>query len=366
MELSEIIIQKIHDHGPISFHDFMERALYYPNLGYYTSAGNKTGKNGDYFTSPDYSFLFGEMIAKQIEEMWELLGKNEFTIVEFGAGNGSLCHDILNYLKGNKSLYDKLNYCIVEKSLAMRKMEKEILTEKVSWYDSIQDIPLIKGCILSNELIDNFSVHKVVMEDELKEVYVGYQNGFIEMLKPASKKLKDYFQRQQINLPKGFCTEINLEAIEWIKSISASLKKGYVITIDYGYPASELYQPCRNKGTLTCYNKHTVNNDFYNHIGEQDITAHVNFSAINRWGIKNGLQCCGFTNQSNFLRALGFINALRKVEEKIKNNPVQYKRTMSLIQTLLLDMGKKFKILIQQKGLRQHYLAGLKFAEQSV
>src|SRR5437868_4162012 len=167
MTLSEIIIQKIRDEGPLSFHDFMEMALYYPNLGYYTSNGNKIGKNGDYFTSPDYSFLFGEMIAKQIEEMWVRLGKNEFTIVEFGAGTGSLCSDILNYLKNNKCLYDKLHYCIIEKSPVMREIEKEQVPEKVRWYESIREIPEIKGCVLSNELLDNFSVHEVIMLDDL-------------------------------------------------------------------------------------------------------------------------------------------------------------------------------------------------------
>src|SRR4051794_35633047 len=112
MTLTEIIIQKIKYNGPISFHDFMEMSLYYPHLGYYTSPRYKIGKNGDYLTSPDYSFLFGEMIAKQIEEMWERLDRNEFTIVEFGAGTGLLCHDILNYFKNNSALYDKLNYAI--------------------------------------------------------------------------------------------------------------------------------------------------------------------------------------------------------------------------------------------------------------
>jgi SAM-dependent MidA family methyltransferase len=364
MTLTEIIIQKIKYNGPISFHDFMEMSLYYPHLGYYTSPRYKIGKNGDYLTSPDYSFLFGEMIAKQIEEMWERLDRNEFTIVEFGAGTGLLCHDILNYFKNNSALYDKLNYAIIEKSRAMRQIERTHLNEKVNWYDSIEDIGKINGCILSNELLDNFSVHQVVMKDELMEVYVNYENDFVEVLKPAGKKLKDYFLKQQINLPYGFRTEINLEAIEWIKDIAASLKKGYVITIDYGYHASELYQ--RNMGTLTCYKKHTVNNNFYSHIGEQDITAHVNFSALNQWGLKNGLQCCGFTNQLNFLSALGFLSRLRKFEETIKNNSAEYKTKMSLIQTLLLDMGKKFKVLIQQKGVKFQPLSGLQFAQQFV
>ena len=359
MLLSEIIIQKIRKEGPISFHDFMEMALYYPELGYYTSSTDKIGKNGDYYTSATLTPIFGALLGKQLEEMWHLLGEDQFTIVEYGAGTGVLCKSILDFLKNNKKLYAGLNYCIIEKSPAMRRKQKEILSEKVSWHNSIQNISGLTGCVLSNELVDNFSVHQVVMEDELKEVFVDHQNYFVESLKPASEELKNYLAELRVELPKGFRTEINLEATTWMKEIATHLHKGYVLTIDYGYPSGELYCEQRKNGTLVCYNKHRVNYQPYVYIGEQDITSHVNFSALCLWGFKNGLQYGGYTDQCNFLSALGFRDYLKKTE-KPGHDYLNFKREMALTNTLLKDMGKKFKILVQQKEVPEQKLMGLR------
>jgi SAM-dependent MidA family methyltransferase len=362
MLLSEILIQRIQKEGPISFHDFMEMALYYPEKGYYTSAQNKIGKTGDFYTSSNLTPAFGAMIGRQLEEMWDLLGRNNFTVVEYGAGTGALCNDILDYLKNNEELYDQLNYCIIEKSPAMREKQKAHLHEKVSWPDRIEELPEITGCILSNELLDTFSVHQVVMEDELMEVFVDYKYGFVELLQPAKKVLTDYLAELNVVLPKGFRTEINLEATKWIKEIAVSLREGYVITIDYGYPSSELYSERRSCGTLLCYNNHTINGNAYIDIGDQDITSHVNFSALCHWGLKSGLLCCGLTNQAHFLLALGFKDYLRKTLslEAGQDLVSAVKKESFLTQTLLVDMGTKFKVLIQQKGIAKKDLLGLK------
>jgi SAM-dependent MidA family methyltransferase len=288
MQLTEIIIEKIRNKGPISFCDFMEMALYYPTLGYYTSQKDKIGTQGDYYTSSNLTPLFGAIIGRQLEEMWEMTQREAFTIVEYGAGTGKLCHDILNYLKSNPEFYDKLQYCIIEKSPQLRQKEKALLYEKVNWYNSIGDIPKFTGCILSNELVDNFAVHQVLMQEELKEIFVDYKAGFIELLRPAPKELREYLDELGVVLPKGFRTEINLQATEWIQEISLSLKKGFIITIDYGYPSSGLYCKDKSCGTLVCYNKHTINENPYYDIGNQDITSHVNFSALCHWGLKMG------------------------------------------------------------------------------
>lgn len=360
MPLTEIIKSKIKIEGPISFCDFMDMALYYPSFGYYNSPENKIGEDGDYYTSPVLSSLFGEMIGKQIEEMWLLLDKKPFTIVEYGAGTGALCFDILCYLKSNPDLYNQVNYCIIEKAEMMRKRQKNLLPEKVSWYNSINEIGEINGCILSNELLDNFSVHKVIMKEELMEVFVDYENDFVEIMRPANEKLKNYFNEQNIILQKDYCTEINLQAIDWVKEISGKLNSGFVITIDYGFSSNDLYSDKRNSGTLLCYKDHEINNSPYCNIGQQDITAHVNFSALAYWGEKSGLDCCGFTSQSNFLRSLGLMNYLRKLEmENIDENNKDF---IFQINKLLVDMGNKFKVLILKKRVKSKILTGMQFA----
>jgi SAM-dependent MidA family methyltransferase len=360
MTLSEIIKQQIEENGPITFRDYMEMALYYPELGYYTGPRNKIGRAGDFFTSSNLTHAFGAVIGKQLEEMWRLMGENEFTIVEYGAGTGALCNDILNYLKDNRKMYDHLHYAIIEKSPAMREIEKGHLNGKVSWHDSIEDIALVTGCILSNELLDNLSVHRVVMEDELMEVFVDYQDDFIEVLKPAPEVLKNYLSEQNIMLPRGFQAEINLEAIQWIETIATSLTKGYVLTIDYGYTAADLVKQHRSQGTLLCYHEHQVNDKPYINIGSQDITAHVNFTALCHWGLKSGLGCSGLVNQANFLLALGIKDHLRKTAPQGGNVAELAMKEAMLTRTLLIEMGSKFKVLIQNKGMYGHELSGLK------
>jgi len=359
--LSEIIIERIKKEGPISFLDFMEMALYYPELGYYNSMQDKIGTNGDFYTSANISADFGAMIGRQIEEMWQILDKKPFKIVEYGSGTGLLCHDILDYLKNNALLYENLNYCVIEKSPSMREIQKTHLLEKVSWYSSIQEIPEIEGCVISNELIDNFSVHQVIMEDQLMEIFVDYQNGFVEVLKSATKELIDYFDALNVQLPKGFRTEINSQALHWIKEVAQSLRKGYTITIDYGTLSPELYKNHRSCGTLLCYHKHQKNDNPYQFIGEQDITTHTNFSALRHWGIQSGMECCGIVDQASFLLGLG----IKEYQEAaFKNNQGNLQTAMQesiMNYRLLVDMGMKFKVLIQQKGVPKHALLGLKF-----
>lgn len=364
MSLSDVIIGKIQQEGPLSFHDFMEMALYYPGQGYYTSRREKLGESGDFYTSPYLTSLFGEMLAGQLEEMWERLGGGPFTIVEYGAGTGLLCRDILHRMSANQQLYDGLQYYIIEKSESMREKERRILPDKVQWINSVNEISPVTGCILSNELLDNFSVHQVLMLDELMEVFVGYgSEGFNEQLRPASEGLRNYLSQLQVKLPRGYRTEINLEATEWIRQISAALKRGFVLTIDYGYPSSLLYS--KKEGTLACYHGHKINHSPFDFIGEQDITSHVNFSALDYWGRLNGLECCGYTTQTHFLQGLGITSHLQKIEGTGVQDmdPAARQQRLWQLRTLLLDMGRKFKVLIQSKGVERMMLSGMQFAQ---
>jgi SAM-dependent MidA family methyltransferase len=305
-------------------------------------------------------------MARQIEEMWRLLDVKPFTIVEFGAGTGVLCRDILDALRDNRRLYDHLNYFIIEKSRWMREKEKSILPEKVQWFDSIGDISPFCGCILSNEVVDNFSVHKVLMEDELMEVWVDYEDGFLEKLRPAAQGLKDYLDELGVRLPRGFRTEINLEAVDWIRSASAALKRGFVLTIDYGHPSSVLYDRGREGGTLACYHRHRVHDCPYDHIGEHDITTHVNFSALRHWGETVGLYYGGFTNQANFLQGLGVTQYLQRMEASGKMNNWTPQEKLLLIRTLFVDMGNRFKVLAQYKDVPRPELSGMRLRERLV
>jgi SAM-dependent MidA family methyltransferase len=354
MPLRELIIDTIRTNGPLSFRDFMEMALYYPGQGYYAASHEAIGEGGDFYTSPYLSSIFGEIVAGQLEEMWILLHRRPFTIVECGAGAGLLCRDILRRLKANAGLFDQLQYIIVEKSEWMCKKERTLLEAegllpKLRWASSLHDLPPVHGCILSNELVDNFSVHQVVMGERLMEVFVTYDNGFKEILRPASPKLNAYLEEFHIVLPKGFRAEINLEATEWIRDAAAVLSSGFVMTIDYGHCAADLYS--RQSGTLACYHKHQVAHCPYDHIGEQDITTHVNFSALDHWGRRYGLEYCGYTSQTRFLQGLGFTARLRQLGASTP----QLRR--------LIDMSEQFKVLIQRKGIQRVFLSGLQFAQ---
>lgn len=362
MPLADIIIQRIQQAGPISFRDFMEMALYYPELGYYTSAPEKIGSQGDFYTSSSLGTVFGTLIGRQLAEMWELLGRGAFTVVEYGAGTGALAHAILDYLQNHAELYEQLRYAIIEKSPRMREIQKTHLNEKVSWHDSIQSLAPFTGCVLSNELVDNFAVHQVVMAEKLQEVFVDYQEaGFREVRQPAAPALKEYLAELNVVLPPGFRTEINFEALTWLREIAAALARGYVLTIDYGHLAEEMYRDYRSAGTLVCYHQHQVNEDLYANIGEQDITAHVNFSALIHWGAQYGLELSGYTNQGRFLLALGFKEYLKKIAVPGQDEQ-NFRQELFLTQTLLMDMGRKFKVLLQGKNVLKQELLGLKLS----
>lgn len=355
ISLPAIIRNRIQKEGPLTFRDFMEMALYHPDHGYYCSTRQRLGEGGDFYTSSYVTELFGDLLAHQLEEMWRLLDGGPFTVVEYGAGTGLLCRDILRRLQQNESLYEKLNYFIIEKSGAMRERECQLISDKVQWRESIVDVAPLTGCVFSNELVDNFSAHRVIMTDELMEIYVGFDGDFVEELRPASPELKDYLTRMEVQLPRGYQAEINLEATRWIEQVGNALQQGWVMTIDYGYPAATLYS--KQSGTLACYRRHQVHHSPYENIGEQDITSHVNFSALDHWGRRQGLQVCGYTNQTHFLQGLGLAGQLRTREKTgiRPNDALQLK-------AFLLEMGQKFKVLIQHKGVGKAPLSGLTFS----
>ena len=363
-DLRKEIVDLINIKGKITFADYMELALYHPEYGYYTSGKEKIGKRGDYYTNSDVHSVFGELIARQLEQMWRLLGSNRFTVVEIGAGKGWLCHDILNHIKNEyPEFFEKIDYKIVEISRDLIERQSDTLKgfeEKVSWESFSEDgfsFSPVEGCFLSNEFVDSLSVHQVIVEDNcLKEIYVTTTDGVLceKIDELSNPELENYFKELNINLKDGQRAEVNLKALDWVKNISRCLNRGFVITIDYGHLAEEFYSEERCSGTLMCYFEHTTSENPYERIGNQDITSHVNFSSIIEAGIKSGLSTTGFVRQSNFLIALGILN-------KMNDAKGDFSKLLTMKNLFMPGgMGDMFKVLIQHKGVNSPELIGLR------
>lgn len=340
------IRDKIMREGPITFETFMEMALYYPGLGYYSSEDTEIGKAGDYYTSPHLHPVFGAMLGRQVEEMWQFMGRGDFTVVEMGAGRGYLCKDMLDYLKG-REIFPRLTYAIVEVNPRMAQRQGELLLEhrdRIRWTSSLNELDRIRGCVLSNELLDAFPVHVIEMDDELREVYVSIEGDrFVE--RPGRVSTGDIpacLREFSIDLPGGYRTEVNLRMKGWLAEVSGALAEGFLLTIDYGYPAWEYYSEERSRGTLLCYHRHRLSENPYDNIGRQDITAHVNFSALRKWGEEAGLRGIGFCRQGPYLVSLG-------IDEMMAGADVL---EIAKIKGLIMPgtMGETHKVMLQYKG----------------
>lgn len=345
----------------------MDMALYYPELGYYTSSKSKIGGYGDFFTASELDRAYGELLAKQFVEIFEKkLTDKPFQIVELGAGKGYLAYDILNYLKENhKNIFDNTEYIIIEKSPYHIDIQKDLLKDfkNVIWVQDIIDFEdnSINGVIFSNELFDSFPVHLIrKIDGKIYEVFITLDKDDTvrEILKEANEDILDYLKELNINLPEGMQTEINLDAKDYIQKIGKKLNKGYVITVDYGFPSAELYKPYRMRGTLLCYHKHKYSENFYENVGLQDITSHVNFSALKYYGELAGLKYLGFTDQAHFLINLGLIDILNELQQR--DDYESYER-INRLKTLVLPkgMGEKFKVLVQYKNILNPNIKGL-------
>lgn len=376
--LKRTIMARIRRQGRITFRDFMDLCLYHPSYGYYCSAGEKVGKDGDYYTGPCVHPIFGWMIAKQIHQMWKLMGAiSGFRILEFGAGKGFLCDDILSYLRRETpDFFENLSYLMVEVNPFYRWEGEKLLAgkgfgEKVWWITprevATEDFH-VQGCVLSNELIDSFPVHLVTIKDRrLREIYVTHgDDGFGEEVGDlSSSRLEDYFEKLGIVLEEGQRAEVNLMGLDWVELVSRILTKGFVMTIDYGHEAEALYSPLRRNGTLLCYYRHTWNDNPYERVGAQDITSHVDFTSLRRKGEEMGLRWVGLTTQYRFLLGLGFMEVAQRVMDENHVSLRGIKERLSMKTFILPDgrMGDVFKVLIQSKGVDNPQLDGLQGLE---
>nr|WP_290224998.1 class I SAM-dependent methyltransferase [Trichocoleus desertorum] len=382
--LCNVIAQKITNSPDqrITFADYMDLALYHPQQGYYSTRAVTIGAQGDFFTSPHLGSDFGELLAEQFVDMWRSLGQpSPFTLLEMGAGQGILATDILQYLQQQyPDFFQVIDYVIVERSPTLRLQQQQRLRSHKPLVDSSpirwctwEEIPVdsIVGCCFSNELVDAFPIHQVVLtEGELREVYVSLGSSpsapetmqFTEQLGELSTpELKEYFEWVGIpllsgNYPEGYRTEVNLAALDWLKTVADRLQRGYLLTIDYGYPATRYYSPVRSEGTLQCYYQHRYHNNPYLYVGYQDITAHVDFTALERQGDRCGLQLVGLIQQGLFLMALGLGDRIAALSQTDLSQPGQSLQTLlsrrEALHALASPMGLgNFNVLIQSKGL---------------
>lgn len=359
--LKEKIVNRIISEGPITFESFMDMALYDPEFGYYMTGESRIGRAGDFYTSSHVHPVFGAMIGRQIEEMWKVMGKTDkFSIVEIGAGEGYLSKDMLDSLRGGE-FYDALRYEIIERNPFAVERQKDRLSDhldKIEWKDSISLLKDIKGCIISNELFDAFPVHLVRMDRELKEVYVAADNNrLIELVDDTSTaELNQFIDEFSISLKDGYRTEINLRVKNWLDEVGALLTEGFVVTIDYGYSVRDYYSDERNRGTLMCYYRHQLRENPLENVGQQDITAHVNFSSLMKWADERGLKTVGYCSQGSFLVSLGIDEEVRKLFLNSKN----YFDDLSRIKKLILPqgMGDSHSVMVNYKGRAMPSLKG--------
>ncbi len=345
MNLENIISKSIKDNNnPIGFDVFMNLALYHHKFGYYRSKKTIFGHNGDFITSPEASDLFGFTIAKQCNQVL-----NGGDILEFGAGSGILAAQILFELGRLKSLPKK--YFIIELSSQLRNTQKEtikkILPEMLNRVEWLSELPnKFKGVIIANEVLDAFPVKRISFsKGRFYELGVDFvDRNFIW------KKLHAPFSSPKMpaskNFQEGYSTEINLQSSAWINSLYESMNEGVVFLIDYGMTRAEYFHPQRHQGTLKCFYNHKSSNDPFSHIGEQDITASVNFSDVAESAIDSGFEISGFTTQSMFLISLGIENFIKNEENDKKRAKIAQE-----IKQLVLPgtMGEVFKVLALSK-----------------
>lgn len=344
--LASQIQQKIQQNqGWLSFADFMQSALYTPGLGYYSGGAKKFGLGGDFVTAPEISSLFGRSLANQAAQVLSSTGGD---ILELGAGTGKLAVDLLLAFQSLNQLPEQ--YCILEVSAHLRQIQSEninknlpqALAQKVVWLDSL---PVeFTGLMLANEVLDAIPVHLIhKTSSAIYERGVAHEGDFIWQ----DKLLTDgelFETALNLKLPDGYLTEVCPAATGLISSLADSLKTGAILLVDYGFSAREYYHPQRNLGTLMCHFQHHAHTNPLIYVGLQDITAHVDFTAVAHGGVNAGLEFAGFTTQAQFLMNCGILQLLAEVSAE---DAAHYAPLAAAAQKLLspAEMGDLFKVI---------------------
>ncbi len=354
-ELSARIHAEIERDGPITFARFMELALYDSAGGYYRSATARPGRGGDFLTAPETHPIFGATLARAIQEVWERLGRPEsFVLREFGAGTGTLALTVLAGLEAARSpLLDRLRYDPID--VEPRRLDA-IATRfgeagrSGALLDPSDDARPIEGVVIANEVLDALPTHRVVgRSGGLREIFVGTRVGaFVDIEgEPSTPALTDRLSVEGITLTEGQRAEICLALDSWLAAAAAGLERGLLLLIDYGYPAAALYDPIRRReGTLRAYLRQRVHDDPYRHVGRQDLTAHVDVTAVERAAEAAGLSHLGTTTQAEFLVGLGVGGLLQAIQADPATTLEDYLALRSSLMRLL-DPGAmgRFRVM---------------------
>ena len=362
--LNDIISARIAVRGRITFAEFMAACLYEPGCGYYTSPGRKVGAEGDFYTSITVHAAFGRVLAREMAQMWRSMDRPAgFTLVECGAGNGRLACDIMDYLaEREEQMYSALQLVLVEQESSLESAQREMLAahiNRLSWLSPDEFASgrfTFSGCLYSNEIIDALPVHRVVMTSEgLKEIYVVCTDGAFseETGELSTPELEAYLLRIGVVLHPAQQAEINLNAPKWLAAAATALQQGFILTIDYGYTAAELYTPRRKLGTLLCYYRHQTEENPYLRLGLQDITTHVDFTTLMACGEKIGLKNLWFGEQYRFLMSAGIVEEIEEIERSAISDEEKLRLRLTLKKLILPDggMGDTFRVLIQSSGV---------------
>ena len=338
--------------GRITFARYMELALYAPGLGYYSAGLNKFGAAGDFVTAPEISPLFARCVARQCRQVLQALGGGD--ILEFGAGSGVMVADLLAELEVLNSLPQ--HYFILEISAELRERQRATLIQRVPhlsgrviWLDEFPKQKL-RGVVFANEVLDAMPVHRFRLDAEgLSELYVACESGRFAwragpVSDPALAERIAEIRAASPDLNLGYISEINLAAPAWVQTVAAAIESGMLLLVDYGYPRHELYHAERARGVLLCHYRHHAHDDPFLYPGLQDITAHVDFTALAEAGHAAGLQVAGYTTQANFLLGCGLTDLAAVVPAHETRQHIQLAEQIKRL-TLPGEMGETFKAL---------------------
>ena len=361
--LAARLLLRIEREGPITFRDWMEAALYDPLEGYYQKPlRERWGRAGDYRTSPERSPLFAATFAGYFARLYENLGEpDSWTIIEAGAGACHFARGVLQTLQRDyQKVFKATSYIIDEASEDARERARVTLapfSERVS-YRRLSELtsPFETGVVFSNELPDAFPVHRVMMLDgQLRELRVGVEQstGAFNWIpfEPSTARLSTYFESDGILLDEGQVAEVNLVVEDWLAMVAKSIKRGYVITVDYGAEAGELSSaPHRREGTLRALSRHRFAENVLAHPGEQDLTTTVNWTNFKRAGLAHGLYTVSLEGQDQFLLREGLLDQLERMTTRAQSEAdAMILRTSAREMILPGGMGSSFQVLVQKK-----------------